>query len=231
MMGRMRKASAGIALAAFLLAVSTAQAATEEYLDRDHGVRFLVDGPVLTVGVEPQAGQSPQDIREDVWGRQVRVACSPVFIARERTLPRGIVISEQLWPEGQLEARFTFNRDISDRVKWCLLEGRDGEDAAGATFEPFIRVFADPMRERRRGWRLRRYIYGREDAEAWLPQGLAIVVLRGGRTAISTAGLRRNARGRSIARRLCDLVRDSGVPLGPTAVYGRGDAKLRSCSA
>jgi hypothetical protein len=109
-----------------------------------------------------------------------------------------------------------------------LLEGADGEDAAGATFEPFIRVLADPIRERRMGWALRRYLRSREEAEAWLPEAFSIVVMRGGRTAVAT-GLRRTARGRSVARRLCGLVRDSGVALGPTAVYGRNDVKLRSC--
>jgi hypothetical protein len=174
-----------MAVSLSLLVVPAAQGATEDYLDRDHGVRFMVDGPVLTVRLEPQTGQRPPDIRQDVWGRQVRVACSPVFTARERTLLRTIVISEQLWPEGQLEARFTFDRDISDWVKWCLLEGADAE-------------------------------------------GLAIVVLPGGRTSLGTQ-LRRNSRGGTIGRRLCGLVRDSGVPLGPTAVYGRTNVKLRSC--
>jgi hypothetical protein len=218
-----------MAVAVLLLVVPPAQGATEVDLDRDHGVRFVVDGPVLTVRLEPQTGQRPPDIRMDVWGRAVRVACSPLFTADDRRLLRAVVTSELFWPNGQLELSFTFDRDISERVKWCLLESAGGEDVAGAMFEPFIRVLADPLRERRMGWALRRYIRSREDAEAWLPRAFAIVVLRGGRTAISTE-LARNARGRSVAARLCGLVHDSPVPLGPTAVFGRGDALLRSCS-
>ncbi len=105
----MRAAIGALAVSLSLLAAPAAQGASDEYLDHEHGVRFIVDGPVLTVQLDPQAGQSPP----------------------------------------------------------------------------------------------------------------------GGRTAVATA-LRRNARGRRIAERLCGLVRDSGVPLGPAAVYGR-DLKLRSC--
>lgn len=219
----MRAAIGALAVSLSLLAVPAAQAETEVYFDRDHGVRFIVDGPVLTVRLEPP------DIREDVWGRQIRAACSPVFTFRPRKLRRLVVTAEQLWPDGQLELSYTFERDISDRVKWCVLEDAEGgEDLADAGFAPFVRIYADNPRDRQTGRRLRAFLLKRAGSDPWFPETLAIQV-DDGMTALIATTLRRNARGRASARRLCTLVARSGVATGRTAVYGRNEVKLRSC--
>ncbi len=46
-----------------------------------------------------------------------------------------------------------------------------------------------------------------------------------------TTDLRRDRRGRQIAKALCTLVGDSGTAADPSghAVYGRNDARLRPC--
>jgi hypothetical protein len=214
-------------LGAFLLIVPAAQAEEVTRLDRDHGVRFTLDGAILTVRLEPQPGQSPGDIREDVWGRQIDVGCSPVFSFRARKLRRAMVTGQALWPEGQLELSYTFERDISDRVKWCLLE-YGGRDVAGVSFEQFIRIYADNARDRRVGRRLRAHLLEHAEPKPWFPGRLAIVV-DDTMIAIST-GLRRNAHGRMVARRLCRLAAEAGVATRTTAVYGKNDAKLRSCA-
>jgi hypothetical protein len=228
MQAAMKALLAAAVVGALLLIVPAAQAERLTKLDRDHGVRFTLDGAVLTVRLEPQPGQSPADIPEDVWGRQIRAACSPVFTFRPRKARRLAVVQTQLWPEGQLELRYRFGRDISDRVKWCILEEASGRDVAEAGFAPFIRVHASTPRERRIGRLLRRHLLERGAQQPWFPEALAIVV-DDGMTAIST-DLRRTVRGRRIARRLCSLVTSSGVATGRAAVYG-DVVKLRSCGA
>ena len=210
-----------------LLVVPAAQAGQAVELDREHGVRFTVAGPGLTVALEPQVGISPPDVREKVWGKRVGAVCSPVFTFRDRRLRRVAVTQVQVWPEGQFQLSYTFERDISDRVKWCSLEEVDGGgDVASAGFAPFIRIYADTPRQRRVGRRLRSDLL-RGGSEPWFPEAFGIVV-GDGSAAIST-NLPRDARGRRIARRLCGLVTKSRRAARPTAVYGRADSKLRDC--
>jgi hypothetical protein len=225
-----RKALGAIGVSLFLLVVPAAEGATEVGLDRDHGVRFIVDGPVLTVRLEPQTGQRPPDVREDVWGRRIGAACSPVFSVRPRRLRRVAVTGVQLWPEGQLELNYTFERDISDRVKWCLLED-GGTDVAGVTFERFIRILGSGPTDKRIGRRLRRHLQ-LEGAKA--AQRVTAIVVTDGAITIGT-DLAENRRARRIARRLCELLRSSGVPDPPAgsrlahSVFSRDDATLGVC--
>ena len=209
-----------------LLIVPAAHAEQVSALDRGHGMRFTLDGAVLTVRLEPQPGQTPADIRAEVWGRQIDVVCAPVFSVRPRKLRRAVVTGDALWPEGQLELSYTFERDISDRVKWCLLEDGD-RDVAAVSFEQFIRIYADNARDRRLGRRLRAHLLEHAEPKPWFPARLAIVV-DNTMIAIST-GLRRNDHGRLVARRLCRLAAEGGTTRR-TAVYGKNDAKLRSCA-
>ena len=199
-------------------------------VDRLHGVRFELDGRVLTVRLVPQADGQLPDVRGKVWGKRIDAICSPVFHPRRRST---IVRQIRLWPRGELELSYRFGRDISNRVKWCLLED-GGVDVAAVSFVPLIRVFGDNTEDRRTGRRLRRHIKREAPSATWLPQVKAIVV-SDGRIAVSIDRAR-NPGSRRIARRICELVRSAGVPDppsggGPHTVFGRDDVTLRACAA
>jgi hypothetical protein len=57
------------------LVVPAAQAEQVTKLDRDHGVRFTLDGRVLTVRLVPQSGRPPPDVRGHVWGLGRKGGC------------------------------------------------------------------------------------------------------------------------------------------------------------
>jgi hypothetical protein len=224
----MKALLAAAVLGALLLIVPAARAEEVTRLDRDHGVRFTLDGAILTVRLEPQPGRRPADVRGEVWGERIRAACSPVFTFRPRKARRLAVVRTQLWPEEHQELSYRFGRDISVRVKWCILEDVSGGDVAEASFVQFIRIYADNARDRRIGRRLRAHLLEHAEPKPWFPASLAIVV-DDTMIAIST-GLRRNAQGRLVARRLCRLAAEAGVATRRIAVYGKNDAKLRSCA-
>jgi hypothetical protein len=178
----------------------------------------------------PQEDRRPPDVRRDVWGKRIDAICSPVIDPRK--VRRSAVRETRLWPRGQLELSYRFSRDISDRVKWCLLED-GGLDVAGVMFVRFIRVYGNSADDRRAGRRLRRHIRREAASAPWLPRVRDILVADGVVT-IST-DLARSARSRRIATRLCDLLWSSGVgerPAGkrlPHAVFGRDDTTVRTC--
>ena len=212
-----------MAAALFVLVAPTARADEATRLDRLNGVRFALDGRVLTVTLVPQPDSRPPDARDDVWGRRIDAICST---------GRGATVRDiRLWPDGQLELSYRFARDISGRVRWCLLE--DGAtDVAGVTFERFIRILSSGPRDKRIGRRLRQHL----EREGGKPaQRVTALVVTDGGIAIAT-NLAENRRARRIARRLCGLLRSSGVPEPPAgsrlahSVFSRDDATLRVCA-
>jgi hypothetical protein len=208
-------------LAALLATAAVAATApAPAAVDRDHGVRFVLEGTVLTVSLtRPDAG-------EQLWGKQVTAICSPVFATNPS---RRAVHTTQLWPDGATALSYSFDRDVSQHVKWCLLEDDGGGDIAGVAFQVFIRVSGDSAKDRRIGRRLRAYLW-RSDAP-WLRTITAIVVEKGV-IAVST-GLRANHRGKRAARVICTLIQGSDVAdftPGHT-VFGRNDVRLRTCRA
>jgi hypothetical protein len=209
--------------ALFLLVVPAARADEATRLDRLNGVRFVLDGRALTVTLVPQPDRRPADIRADVWGKRIDAIC---FAG-----PRAKVRDIRLWPEGQLELSYRFPRDISARIKSCLLE--DGAtDVAGVIFKRFIRIFGNGPSDKRIGRRLRRHLQ-REDASA--ARRVTAIVVSDGVIVIAT-DLRENRRGRRIARRLCELVQSSGVPGPPPgtmahSIFSRDDATLERCGS
>jgi hypothetical protein len=225
----MRKAFAAIGVSFFLLAVPAAEGATEVRLDRLHGVRFDLEGKRLTVTLVPQPDSRPPDVRAEVWGRRIDAICSPVFAPRK--VRRAAVRDVRLWPDGQLELEFHFGRDVSDEVKWCLLED-GGTDVAGVTFERFIRIFGNGPSDKRIGRRLRQHLR-REGAKA--AERVTAIVVSDGVITIAT-DLAETRRARRIAGRLCGLLRSSGVPDPPAgsrlahSVFSRDDATLSVCS-
>ncbi|HEU0019601.1 MAG TPA: hypothetical protein VFQ14_04850 [Thermoleophilaceae bacterium] len=115
------------------LAAVDADAATRIKHDKRSEVRFVLDGRTLTVAIVdlPSYSQSPPTIRE-VSGRQIRVACGTSFRRYARTT---VVARPASWPRGARSLEVRFRRDISRRVKWCVLERTsDGGDVAVVSF-------------------------------------------------------------------------------------------------
>ena len=61
----MKVLTAAVVVGAFLLIVPAARAEEMTRLDRGHGVRFTLDGRVLTVRLVPQPGRRPPDVRDE----------------------------------------------------------------------------------------------------------------------------------------------------------------------
>jgi hypothetical protein len=95
-------------------------------------MRLTLDGRVLTAEIvrTPCIHRDPPT-EEQLYGTRIDAICSP----RSRPQRRGLVIRRQLWPAGARRMAFEFRRDISRRVKWCLIE----HDASDVAFVSFIR--------------------------------------------------------------------------------------------
>lgn len=225
----MRKAFLAACLVMAIVAGSAAAAPSPVRLDPSHGLRFSLNGSVLRVGLAPQPGQRPRDARRKLWGQSVQAICSPTF--QYFRAPRSLVLDTRFWPRRQKQLSFSFERDISDRVKWCLLEAEGGTDIAAVDFAVFIRVYAGAADDRRIGQELRRYLLRGSGLVPWLRQVRGIVVDEGV-IAVAT-GLRPNRRGKRIARRICGLIQGADVAdfTPGHAVHGRADNVLRSCAA
>jgi hypothetical protein len=192
-------------------------------------VRFDLRGSVLTVALVTPTHMTRPDTRAELWGKRIRAVCSPTFNYRKavRVAVRGV----RRWPRGQTELSYDFERDISDRVKWCLLEDAGGGDVASVAFQPFIAVHGDTGNDRRIGRDLRRYLWRNAGSRPWLRRVTAIVVDRG--VIHIATGLRRNGRGTRSAREICNLINGADVAdftPGHT-VFGHDDVVLRTCRA
>jgi hypothetical protein len=126
-------AAARVALA-FVLALilpASAGAVVKSGFDRHAGMRLTLDGRVLTAKIvkTPHIHRDPTTEKR-LYGKRIDGICSPHF----RPQRRGLVISTQLWPAGARRVAFEFARDISRRVKWCLIE----HDAGDVAFVSFI---------------------------------------------------------------------------------------------
>ena len=185
-------------------------------------MRFDLNGPALTVTL------LRSDPRSELWGKRIRAVCSPTFDYRQ---VRRVVHAVQLWPRGQTELSYTFERDISDRVKWCLLEDDGGGDVAAVDFEHFIPVHALTASDRRIGYKLSRYLWRNARSRPWLTQVSAIGVDH--KVIVVSTQLRRNRHGRRSAREICRLIQGADVAdfTPGHAVVGRNDVVVRACAA
>ena len=192
-------------------------------------MRFDLSGSVLTVALVTPTVRAQPTTRAQLWGKRIRAVCSPSFDYRQAR--RVAVHAVQLWPRRQTELSYTFERDISDRVKWCLLEDAGGGDVAAVDFEPFIAVHADSASDRRIGNRLRRYLWRNARSRPWLIQVSAIVVDH--KVIGVVTQLRRDRRGRRSAREICRLIQGADVAdfTPGHAVVGRNDVVVRACAA
>jgi hypothetical protein len=222
-----KKVLGAVCITLSLLVVPAAQGAERIEVDRTHGVRFELDGRVLTVRLLPQQDRARPDIRREVWGRRIDAICSPVFHPR-----RPPVRQIRLWPRGELQLRFRFDRDVSYGVKWCLIED-DAEDVAAVSFGRLIRIFGSSDADKRTGRRLRSHLKREAASATWLPRVRALVVTDG--SIVVGTDLPENRRARQIARKICGLIETSGVPAPPPdlphSVFSRDDATLATCRA
>jgi hypothetical protein len=99
------------------------KAVTEFGDDVARGVRFVLDGRVLTVSLLPPVRNQTF---ETVEGARISATCGapPGDPRRETTLTRR-------WPAGQTSLSYRFPRDVS---RWCRLEDQSGSTLAFAMF-------------------------------------------------------------------------------------------------
>ena len=115
----------------------------------------------------------------------------------------------RFWPAGRMSLRYRLKRDLSDRVKWCLLEDINGGDIAGLHYDFFVPVYGAEPADGRIGSQLRRYLLRDASGRPWLSRISGIVVSRG-IIAVATQ-LRANRRTRQIAAQICDLIQGADV--------------------
>lgn len=115
------------ALVVLLVPAPATEAATRRATDREAGVRFTLDGRVLTARVLPRA---PRRVRRKLYGKRIRAVCGTNFVFSEGVKVR----RTRLWARGRSRLRYGFPRNISRRAKWCLLEHPRGGDVAFVSF-------------------------------------------------------------------------------------------------
>jgi hypothetical protein len=93
--------------------------------DVERGMRFGLDGRVLTVQLLPD---SPSD--ETVSGARISATCG-TNVAAPPGDPRGETTLTRLWPAGQTSLSYRFPRDVSG---WCRLEDQRGSIVAFVRF-------------------------------------------------------------------------------------------------
>jgi hypothetical protein len=140
-----------------------ADAAMRVKHDKSSEVRFVLDGRSLTATVVdlPRYQQHPPTMSR-VSGKAVVLACGTSF----KRFSRATIVRQTIrWSRGARSETVRFRRDISRRVKWCVVdEGpRGGADIASISFyaaePPRVLVrgrFADGERWRFVAWRGKR---------------------------------------------------------------------------
>jgi hypothetical protein len=92
-----------------------------EAVDPEAGVRFTLDGRVLTVRVLASA---PGETRDKLSGKRLRATCAKGFVNGPGPGPGPDLLQTRtrLWPAGRDTVRFHFPGDISGIATWCRLE-------------------------------------------------------------------------------------------------------------
>jgi uncharacterized protein DUF6636 len=114
-------------------------AATRSSTDKRHGVDFVLRGHLLTATVKPQPIADAPDVRQDLQGRRVTAVCGTNL-----SEGKGVTTYRaRRWPKNRLALKYWLPRDVSARVRWCVLEtGRTGGDVAGVVFKRHNRAAA-----------------------------------------------------------------------------------------
>jgi hypothetical protein len=173
--------------------------------DISSGVRFSLTGSELTVRILPRA--EGHDMRRRLWGKPIRALCSPTFNLRK--LSGAVVTAVRVWPRRRKQLTYSFERDIANRVKWCLIEDASGGDVAAVDFGAFIRLYGTSASDSGVARRLRRYLLRNAVGQPWLRQVAAIAVNRG--VIVVATELRPNRGSKRIAREICRLIHGADV--------------------
>jgi hypothetical protein len=112
--------------------------------DVERGVRFSLDGRVLTVQLLPNR---PNPI-ETVSGAQISATCG-ANVAAPPGDPRSETTLTRLWPTGQTSLSYRFPRDVSS---WCRLDDQTGSIVASVSFPGASPGARGPIAETANKW-------------------------------------------------------------------------------
>jgi hypothetical protein len=113
--------------------------------DVERGVRFSLDGRVLTVQLlEPVRNQT----FETVSGAEISATCG-ANVAAPPGDPRSETTLTRRWPDGQTSLSYRFPRDVST---WCRLDDQTGSPVASVSFPAASSRARGPIAETTDKW-------------------------------------------------------------------------------
>jgi hypothetical protein len=128
---RMRTTAVVVLISGFLVLPASASAAAQVGFDRDSRLLMTLKQRSLTLTFQTPRSRIPPEVRAQLFGKQVRVACGTRSGRKARA---GVVQEIARWSRRARELQVTFRRDLSRRAKWCALEGLAGDTIARVVF-------------------------------------------------------------------------------------------------
>ena len=119
--------------------------------DREAGVRFRLEGRVLTVSLLASA---PDRTRQKVDGKRLRATCAEAFAQGPGPGPGPdpLQTRTRIWPAGSTLARFRFRGDITRIATWCRLEDPVAGHVAFVRFRGSARSQAQKIEQTGNRW-------------------------------------------------------------------------------
>jgi hypothetical protein len=112
--------------------------------DVERGVRFSLDGRVLTVQLLPDR----PEVLETVSGAEISATCG-TNVAAPPGDPRGETTVFRIWPAGETSLSFRFPRDVSS---WCRLDRQSVGIVASVSFPVAWSGAREQIAETANGW-------------------------------------------------------------------------------
>ena len=112
--------------------------------DVEHGVRFSLDGRVLTVQLLPDR----PEVLETVSGAEISATCG-TNVAAPPGDPRGETTVFRIWPAGETSLSYRFPRDVSS---WCRLDRQSVGIVASVSFPVAWSGARGPIAETANKW-------------------------------------------------------------------------------
>ena len=112
--------------------------------DVERGVRFSLDGRVLTVQLLPDR----PDVLETVSGAEISATCG-TNVAAPPGDPRGETTVFRIWPAGETSLSYRFPRDVSS---WCRLDRQSVGIVASVSFPVAWSGAREPIAETANNW-------------------------------------------------------------------------------
>ena len=113
--------------------------------DVERGVRFSLEGRVLTVQLVPPVRNQTF---ETVSGAEISATCG-TNVAAPPGDPRGEITLFRIWPAGETSLSYRFPRDVSS---WCRLDDQTGGIVAGVRFPGAWPGARGPIAETAHNW-------------------------------------------------------------------------------